>query len=170
LNKNNNNSLEEGEVERNEMNASTARRATRMLRDELELSPINSRVGAVSSSVSSNNVLPRCNRGVLHSQSIIESNEAADKYLSKEIQSTNDDYILGCALMESEKYKLSNRFGAMVSSSSAAGGVVVITLDNNLSCKCLANELKVDSPSSFIEYYEKRMESLKQRAVAGRLA
>jgi len=165
---NKNNSLEEGEVEKNETNASIARRATRMVRDELELSQqINSRVDVLSSSIS-NNIVPRSS-GVLYSQSIVESNAAADKYLSKEIQSTNDDYILACALMENEKYKQSNTFGTMGSSGSSTGGVVVITLDNNLSCKCLANELKVHSPSTFVEYYEKRMESLKQRA-ASRLA
>jgi len=170
LNKNNN-SLEEGEVEKN-ANSHLARRAIRMLRDELELSRQISRAGVVNSSVS-NNVMPRSS-GVLHSQSIVESNEAATKYLSKKIQVTNDDYILACALMENEKYskQSTNTFGtssSSSSSSSAAGGVVVITLDNNLSCKCLANGLKVDSPSSFVEYYEKRMESLKQRA-ASRLA
>ena len=172
LNKNNNiNNLEEEEVEKNEMNARTARRAIRMLRDELELSQQINRVGVVPCSVSSNNVLPRSS-GVLHSQSIVESNEAAAKYLSKEIQSTNDDYILACALMESEKYskQSTNTFGTSSSSSrGAVGGVVIITLDNNLSCKCLANDLKVHSPSSFVEYYEKRMKSLKQRA-ASRLA
>jgi len=150
------------------MNSHLARKAIRMLRDELELSQhINSREGVSPSSASSNNVLPRSS-GVLHSQSIVESNEAAAKYLSKEIQSTNDDYILACALMENEQYK-SNIFGTSSSSSSSAGGVVIITLDNNLSCKALANDLKVHSPSSFVEYYEKRMESLKQRA-ASRLA
>ena len=165
LNKVNNNNLEEGEVEKNEINAQTARRAIRMLRDELELSQqINSRAGLPGSSVSSINV-PRSS-GVLHSQSIVESNAAADKYLSKEIQVTNDDYILACALMENEEYKSNNAFGTSSSSSSAAGGVVVITIDNNLSCKCLANDLKVHSPSSFVEYYEKRMESLKQRAAS----
>ena len=167
LNKNNNNNnLEEEEVEKNEMNAHLARKAIRMLRDELELSQQINRVGLPNSG-SSNNALPR-RSCVLHSQSIVESNEAAKKYLSKEIQSTNDDYILACALMENEKYK-SNTFGIMGGSGSAAGGVVVITLDNNLSCKCLANDMKVHSPSSFVKYYEKRMESLKQR-VANRLA
>jgi len=170
MNKNKNSSLEldEEEVEKNEMNSHLARKAIRMLRDELELSQhINSREGVSPSSASSNNVLPRSS-GVLHSQSIVESNEAADKYLSKEIQVTNDDYILACALMENEKYKQSsNTFDTL--GSSKAGGVVIITLDNNLSCKCLANNLKVDSPSRFVEYYEKRMESLKQRA-ASRLA
>ena len=163
--------MEEGEVEKKETNSRTARSAIRMLRDELELSQQISRVGVQPSSLSSNNIPSSSSVGVLHSQSIVESNEAATKYLSKEIQSTNDDYILACALMESEKYskQSTNTFGTSSSSSSAAGGVVVITLDNNLSCKALANSLKVHSPSSFVEYYEKRMESLKQRA-AGRLA
>ena len=161
LNKVNSSKLEEGEAEKNETNAHTARRAIRMLHDELKLSQQIDRVGY--SSVSLNNV-PSSRGGVLHSQSLVESNEAADKYPSRLY--TNDDYILACALKENEKYKQksNNTFGTIGSISSAvAGGVVVITLDNNLSCKCLANDLKVDSPSSFVEYHEKRMESLKQR-------
>ena len=156
MNKNNNNSLEEGEVEKNETNASIARRAIRMLRDELELSQQINRAD-IQGSVPSN-ILPS-RSGVIHSQSLVESNKAANRYLSKDLQSTNDDYILACALKENENYK---QF--------TAGGVVVITLDNNLSCKALANDLKVHSPSSFVDYYEKRMESLKQRTTVGIVA
>lgn len=119
-----------------------------MLRDELETSITNNK-----SSV------------VIRSQSLLESNEAASKFLpADDVQSrTNDDHILACALIEHEKHCKGS------SGNRAAGGVVIITLDNNLTCKAYANELKVYSPSNFKEYYEKRMASLRERA-AGRLA
>jgi predicted ribonuclease YlaK len=121
--------------------AYAARSAIRMLRDELE-----------------------SEGGVLRSQSLLEARRAGDEFLPKDSKSTNDDHILVCAMMEDERYK--NDYS---SSCTAAGGVVVVTLDSNLVCKAISNGLKVYSPTEFQLYYQKRMCSLRQRAL-GRLA
>ena len=128
-------------------NAYAARKAIRILRDELEVS----NQGDIS-----NNIIPT----ILRSQSLLESNKAASRFLPKDSQPTNDDYILACAMMENEKYSKNNK----VILSSSAGGVVIITLDNNLACKAYANSLRVDSPLTFSQYYNKRITSLRQRA------
>ena len=136
-------------------NAYAARRAIRMLRDEMEKSgdTIHAKKGGSK------------NYKVTRSQSLMESREAADNFLAKDLQSTNDDHILACAIMENAK------FNVMSTSSNAttAGGVVIVTLDNNLACKALANGLRANSPSQFYDYYVRRMNSLRQRA-AGQLA
>ena len=128
-------------------NAYAARKAIRILRDELEVS----NQGDIS-----NNIIPT----ILRSQSLLESNKAASRFLPKDSQPTNDDYILACAMMENEKYSKNNK----IILSSSAGGVVIITLDNNLACKAYANSLRVDSPLTFSQYYNKRITSLRQRA------
>mmetsp|Transcript_24606 Transcript_24606/g.59325 ORF Transcript_24606/g.59325 Transcript_24606/m.59325 type:complete len:371 (+) Transcript_24606:60-1172(+) len=125
--------------------AYSARIAIRMLRDELE-----------------SRGHEKCS--VLRSQSLLESHAATTKYLPKDSRPTNDDHILACAMMEDEKSR-----SAFPTAAKAAGGVVMVTLDNNLACKGYANGLKVDSPSKFRGYYQKRMASLRHRA-AGRFA
>ena len=128
--------------------AFAAREATRMLRDELESEVIS-------------------NRGVVRSQSLLEARQAGDIYfLSKDIKYTNDDHILACAMTEYEAYKSDNE---KLACGVDAGGVVMVTLDGNLACKAISNGLKVYSPAEFQEYYQKRMSSLRRRAV-GRLA
>ena len=124
-----------------------AREATRMLRDELESEVIS-------------------NRGVVRSQSLLEARQAGDNYLPKDSKHTNDDHILVCAMTEYEAYKNDNE---KLPCSVDAGGVVMVTLDGNLACKAISNGLKVYSPAEFQEYYQKRMYSLRRRAV-GRLA
>jgi hypothetical protein len=116
-----------------------AREVIRMLRDELESEVIS-------------------NRGVVRSQSLLEARQAGDNYLRKDSKYTNDDHILACAMMEYEAYKND-------SEKLDAGGVVMVTLDGNLACKAISNGLKVYSPAEFQEYYQKRMSSLRQRAV-----
>ena len=141
-------SEEESTMEESTKNkAYAARKATRMLRDELEVP---------NQGDTSNNNIPT----ILRSQSLLESNKAASRFLPKDSQPTNDDYILACAMMENEKYSKNNK----VIPSSSAGGVVIITLDNNLACKAYANSLRVDSPLTFSQYYNKRITSLRQRA------
>jgi hypothetical protein len=127
--------------------AFAAREATRMLRDELESEVIS-------------------NRGVVRSQSLLEARQAGDNYLPKDSKHTNDDHILVCAMTEYEAYKNDNE---KLPCSVDAGGVVMVTLDGNLACKAISNGLKVYSPAEFQEYYQKRMYSLRRRAV-GRLA
>ena len=127
--------------------AFAAREATRMLRDELESEVIS-------------------NRGVVRSQSLLEARQAGGNYLPKDSKHTNDDHILVCAMTEYEAYKNDNE---KLPCSVDAGGVVMVTLDGNLACKAISNGLKVYSPAEFQEYYQKRMYSLRRRAV-GRLA
>ena len=127
--------------------AFSARTVMRMLRDELQQS-YNYTV--------KDNVGPS---RVVRSQSILESQDAAKKYVSHDIISnpTNDDHIIACALLEQSKC-------AAEPGSSISGGVVMITSDNNMTCKALSNGLKVYSPSKFHAYYQERIESLRQRA------
>jgi len=137
-------------------NAYAARMAIRMLRDELE-SRSSSIVGGGIIHNNANAI-----GGVVRSQSLLESRDAADRFLSRDSKSTNDDSILGCAMMENEIVK-DERCGSE-KAAPAAGGVVLVTLDNNLACKGYANGLNVFSPMKFVEYYNKRMCSLRQRA------
>ena len=56
---------------------------------------------------------------------------------------TNDDHIIACALVELEKWAGDN----------IAGGVVMITSDNNMAYKAYSNGLEVYSPLDFNAYY-----------------
>lgn len=133
-------------------NAYAARAAIRMLKDELE----------GGTNVDGPNT-------ALRSQSLLESRDAADKFLRNDGASTNDDHILACALMESGRDNPTATISQPRGAPAAAGGVVLLTRDNDLACKAYADGLKVyDSPGSFREYYVKRMASLRQRA-SGRL-
>lgn len=98
--------------------------------------------------------------GVLRSQSLSEARDAADRFLppGDGRGATNDDHILACAVAERDAS--TKRGGAGV----AAGGVVLLTLDNNLACKGHANGLRVFSPSEFRRHYDERMASLRLRA------
>ena len=161
--------------------AYAARMAIRMLRDELEQSITSARSASSGTMMQGHRHQARgnttlCNTvNVVHSQSLLESRKAADEFLpnDKTSSNTNDDHILACALMEqSKKFQQQGTAAAdsysnnpILSTSTAAGGVVVVTIDNNLACKCYANELKVYSPTEFRQYYQTRMESLRQRAM-----
>ena len=94
---------------------------------------------------------------VVQSQSLSQSKDAAKKFVSRDLVTTptNDDHIIACALVELEKWTGDN----------IAGGVVMITSDNNMACKAYSNGLKVYSPFDFNAYYLERMDSLRQRAV-----
>lgn len=132
-------------------NAYAARKVIRLLREELEAA-----IGGGRN--------PLCSEArVLRSQSLLEAQEAGSTFLSQDSQRwTNDDHILACALMENETM---TRNARSVSGEAEAGGVAVVTLDNNLACKAYANGLKVyDSPAAFERHYRTRMASLRQRA------
>lgn len=120
--------------------AFAARSVMRMLREELNRNSTQSQAH------------------VVRSQSLKESREAATKFLSIDSTSTptNDDHILACALAEHERTNSDGK-------NTLAGGVIVVSKDNNLACKSLANGLKVYCPNSFLDYYTKRMDSLRQR-------
>jgi hypothetical protein len=118
----------------------------RMLRDELQQG--NNQDNALG------NIAPG---RVVHSQTLVESQDAAKKYVTHEVtlNPTNDDHIVACALNEQEK--------CIPGTNSVSGGVVMITSDNNMTCKALSNGLKVYSPAAFRAYYLERIDSLRQR-------
>ena len=95
--------------------AFAARVVIRMLRKKLE---------ANIAAIDGNNT---CNS--LRSQTLMESREAAANFLSKDFrQSTNDDHILACAMLENERARRKSATSLKVE-------VVVVTLDNNLAVK-----------------------------------
>jgi predicted ribonuclease YlaK len=96
---------------------------------------------------------------VVQSQSLLQHQNSAKKFVPYDLASkpTNDDHIIACALAEQESW-------AAESEGSLSGGVVMITSDNNMTCKALSNGLKVFSPTDFHEYYLEHMESLRQRS------
>mmetsp|Transcript_406 Transcript_406/g.805 ORF Transcript_406/g.805 Transcript_406/m.805 type:complete len:431 (-) Transcript_406:42-1334(-) len=132
-----------------------ARSVIRMLRDELTQCGSNGVPGYGND-----------NGKILRSQSLLQSRHASSKFLSLDRISapTNDDHILACALLEHDHWTVSaSSSGSDIAA--RAGGVVLVTTDGNLTCKALANKVKVYSPSSFHDYYVRRMESLRKRAV-----
>jgi hypothetical protein len=126
--------------------AYSARTVMRMLRDELQQ---GSNQGDDLSKIAPGRVI--------HSQTLVESQNAAKKFVMHEgtPNPTNDDQIVACALIEQEK--------CATEANSLAGGVVMITSDNNMACKALSNGLKVYTPAAFRAYYLERIDSLRQR-------
>lgn len=126
--------------------AYSARTVMRMLRDELQQ---GSNQGDDLSKIAPGRVI--------HSQTLVESQNAAKKFVMHEVtpNPTNDDHIVACALIEQEK--------CATEANSLAGGVVMITSDNNMACKALSNGLKVYTPAAFRAYYLERIDSLRQR-------
>jgi len=115
--------------------AFAARAVIRMLRDTLE-SNIVAEAGNKK-------------RNVLRSQTLMESREAATKFLPKDfLQSTNDDHILACALLENDHAHRKLATFRKVE-------VILVTQDNNLACKAYSNGLKVDSLFKFREKYQR---------------
>lgn len=137
--------------------AFSARAVIRMLRDELAHSGFVGNQGIMNNS-------PREDI-IVRSQSLVQSGEAARKFLSLDMASlppTNDDHILACALTEYERWNdMTCNIGH--GTTVTAGGVIVLTTDNNLACKAYANGLKVETPYKFREYYVTRMASLRKR-------
>jgi len=149
--------------EEEEKRCYAARNVIRTLRNELHQQQHGSNIGMQ---------FPK-SKNVLRSQSLAESKEAASQFLDNNIDSTqqqrhwtNDDYILACAMKEHQNHNQTNIHQSATSPKAVtAGGAVILTLDNNLACKAYANGLKVYStPQEFVEYYERRMTSLRQRA------
>jgi hypothetical protein len=128
--------------------AFSARTVIRMLRDALQQ---NHNQPTVSERIEVDRVV--------QSQSLLQHQNSAKKFVPYDLASkpTNDDHIIACALAEQESW-------AAESEGSLSGGVVMITSDNNMTCKALSNGLKVFSPTDFHEYYLERMESLRQRS------
>lgn len=133
--------------------AYVARTVIRMLRDEL-------------TQCRSTGIPANGNGQIIRSQSVLQSRDATSKFLSFDRISapTNDDHILACALLEHDHWPASASSSGS-DRAARAGGVVLVTTDGNLTCKALANKVKVYSPSGFHDYYVRRMESLRKRAV-----
>lgn len=120
--------------------AFAARSVIRMLRETLEAN-----IAATDGSEK---------RTVLRSQTLVESRDAAAKFLPKDFpQSTNDDHILACAMWENERARRESPASRRVE-------VVLATQDNNLACKAYSNGLRVDILSAIREKY--RQGSLRQ--------
>eukprot|EP00956_Cyclotella_meneghiniana_P012131 scaffold17221_cov26-Cyclotella_meneghiniana.AAC.1 len=100
--------------------AFSARSVMRMLKDELQQ---NNNQSSISEGIGPD--------VVIQSQSLSQSKDAAKKFVSHDLVTapTNDDHIIACALVELEKWSGVN----------IAGGVVMITSDNNMACKAYSN-------------------------------
>lgn len=149
-------------VEEDSVTSYRARRAIRMLESELQFQ------------VSRESMLPRdASRNQesclklqlgLRTQTLEDMNVAARHYLSQlASKATNDDHILACALAEQHLLKPSIPNG-LGPEDTCAGGLVFLTVDRNLSCKALANNLTVQGPTDFADYLRNRMDSLQSRS------
>jgi len=148
-----------------------ARRATRMLNDELhqqhEAHEWNQSIGnpfALSTIESEAQNAPS-----IRSQSRIESHRAVEEFVllstaSSEGIIANDDKIMACALWEQARLAKA-RAQANASRLHNPGGVVLITSDKVLTGKARADHLSVYYPLGFVRYYNKRMASLRTRSI-----
>ena len=128
-----------------------ARRAARMLTDELRNPRLDHKtIGNPFAQFKRERETPS-----IRSQSRIESHRAVKEFLllSKTSGISNDDKILACALWEQDQL-----------TQNTVGGVVLITSDKVLTGKARADHLSVYSPLEFVEYYTKRMVSLRSRS------
>lgn len=105
-----------------------ARSAMRLLRAKLEQN-------AAANSNACNTLRSKANTirlNILRSQTILDSREAANKFLSKDFrESTNDDHILACAMLEKERANRLLPFQDL--------DVVILTRDNNLAVRVIIN-------------------------------
>ena len=105
-----------------------ARSAMRLLRAKLEQN-------AAANSNTCNTLRSKANTirlNILRSQTILDSREAANKFLSKDFrESTNDDHILACAMLEKERANRLLPFQDL--------DVVILTRDNNLAVRVIIN-------------------------------
>ncbi len=140
-----------------------ARRAARMLTDELQNQPQQQtqnqqRVHGFSQQNEGSNT------PYIQSQSRIESHRAVEEFvaLSKttKIDIPNDDKILACALWQLDRHAKSTAIDMLPAT---AGGVVLITSDKVLTGKARADGLAVYNSVEFVQYYKKRMASLRSR-------
>jgi len=142
-----------------------ARRATRILSDELRLQDNKQHLFGFAAKKSDVSIISS-----IRSQSRIESHQAIEKFILLSTASNdkilaNDDKILACALWEQDQLaKARAHATTLYKHTTAAGGVVLITFDKVLTGKARADHISVYSPVDFIRYYNKRMASLKSRA------
>ncbi len=143
-----------------------ARRAARMLTEELRNQPqqqIQNQQQVHGNSQQNKD----SNNSYIQSQSRIESHRAVEEFvaLSKttKIDIPNDDKILACALWQHDRHAKSTAIDMLPVT---AGGVVLITSDKVLTGKARADGLAVYNPVEFVQYYKKRMASLRSRTSA----
>jgi len=141
------------ELEKAEELSRRARGATRLLRDEMTNE---------SAELQRKKLLGvELHRPVLLSQTLAEMKVASEKYLpnSQEDNIVNDDHILACALAyAAEDLPESSSFISLSTSHNIAGGAVILTNDQNLSCKALSNKVRVFSPEEFLRHISLRSE------------
>jgi hypothetical protein len=131
-----------------------ARRATNMLRCQLDAEAAALRRDQLLHVTTGDCV-------VLHSQTMEDAKAAAKRHLPKDTRSVvNDDCILACALAERSKLAFITAAEGLEGTIAfaAAGGVTLLTKDRNLSCKALANGLRVFSPEEFYTLVMRRSE------------
>uniref|UniRef100_A0A7S4NHW5 PIN domain-containing protein n=1 Tax=Odontella aurita TaxID=265563 RepID=A0A7S4NHW5_9STRA len=133
-----------------------ARRAIRMLESELQLQSDRAKLYLRNQG--------DCVKEHIRTQTLESMNDAAEQYLAPlASEANNDDHILACALAEQQSIQCS-RASDLSSSHVGVGGLVLLTVDRNLSCKALANHLTVKNPLEFATCHRRRMNSLKARS------
>ena len=134
-----------------------ARAATRLLQDEMETEAAALQsahlLGAVGNLLGVGH-----HQRVLLSQTMEEMKNASEKYLPPNSDVVNDDHILACALAYRAKDSPEGRSPISVAASPTAGGTVLLSNDRNLSCKALANNIRVFSPEEFCKHISLRSE------------
>ena len=125
-----------------------ARSAMRLLREKLEQNNAAANNNSRNILRSKANVNTGGGVNIIRSQTILDTREAAKKFLSKDFrESTNDDHILACAMLEKERaLRLPYRDLE----------VVILTRDNNLAVSGIFNSLQLCPRSNiwFITCFE----------------
>lgn len=141
------------ELKRAEELARKARGATRMLRDKMEMeSNLDSMVLQTARRRDGINI---CHRRVVVAQTAKEMKESSEKYLLPNAEQNNDDHILACALASAAKDASED---AAPTAHNMAGGTVLLTNDQNLSCKAISNGIRVFSIEEFLRHISLRSE------------
>ena len=81
--------------------------------------------------------------------------DASEKYLPPNADHVNDDHILACALASATKDMSGD---AAPTAHNIAGSTVLLTNDQNLSCKAISNGIRVFSIVEFLRHISLRSE------------
>ena len=140
------------ELEMAEELSRKARGATRMLRDRMEMETVLYQAGR---RVGANRMPTMVHHRRILAQTVKEMKDACEKYLPPDAEHVNDDHILACALASTAKDASED---VAPTAPNTAGGTVLLTNDQNLSCKAIANGIRVFSIEEFLRHISLRSE------------
>lgn len=140
------------ELERAEELARKARGATRMLRDRMEMETVLYQTGRRAGA---DRMPTMVHRRRIVAQTVKEMKDACEKYLPPNAEHVNDDHILACALASTAKNESED---VAPTAPNTASGTVLLTSDQNLSCKAISNGIRVFSIEEFLRHISLRSE------------